>query len=437
MTQNWQPVLEGDLADRAWDAIAAIARDIGSPNGGSPNGGSPNGSPDDGATTAPSSEDWALAGGAAGKALFFAYLSQADGDESAAELAAEHLEDALAGAARHPLAVGLWEGVQGVAWSYDHLADRIFEAEDEDGESDADELLSRLLEGHSRIEVYDLIQGLTGFGVACLEGLPRLGSRRGLDLVLDHLLRTAETLDTGIGWFTRPELLVEWQRELAPEGYYNVGAAHGIPAIVTLLARCVGLRIRAGELAPVLEGTVDWLLAQRRKRGFPSWVAKGRPRQDAARLAWCYGDPGVAGALWAAGQACDRPSWQAEAVDVARRAAERDPEDSGIQDAGICHGTAGVAHIFNRLYQASGCERLGQAARYWFADTLDRRLAGEGVGGFRSWSQPRGQVDAKLEWVDEPGLLTGAAGIGLCLLAAVGEHEPEWDRTLLLSAPRS
>ena len=39
------------------------------------------------------------------------------------------------------------------------------------------------------------------------------------------------------------------------------------------------------------------------------------------------------------------------------------------------------------------------------------------------------------EWLDDPGLLTGATGVGLALLAAATAIEPAWDRILLVSVP--
>jgi hypothetical protein len=36
-----------------------------------------------------------------------------------------------------------------------------------------------------------------------------------------------------------------------------------------------------------------------------------------------------------------------------------------------------------------------------------------------------------LGWQDDPGFLTGAAGVGLALLAATTPVEPAWDRLLL------
>ena len=68
---------------------------------------------------------------------------------------------------------------------------------------------------------------------------------------------------------------------------------------------------------------------------------------------------------------------------------------------------------FNRLFQASGCERLRAAAEAWLESLM------------HAW-QPSG-VGA------DAGLLTGSAGIGLTLLAAATPLEPHWDRVLLLS----
>ncbi|MEM7355184.1 MAG: lanthionine synthetase C family protein, partial [Acidobacteriota bacterium] len=262
------------------------------------------------------------------------------------------------------------------------------------------------------------------------------GARQALDLILDHLTQTAEAFDGGIRWHTPPEDLPTWQRELAPEGYYNLGAAHGIPALITLLARCCQAGIRRPELQPIVDRAGTWVLAQRQPQGFPSWVTPDAKRQEAQRLAWCYGDPGVAGTVLAASLAIGQATWQEQALAIARHAAARDLEHAGLQDAGVCHGTAGLAHIFNRFYQATGCQTVGHAARTWLAETLERRRPGQGLGGYQAWSLPPGQSGTEaLTWIDQPGLLTGSAGIGLCLLAAVTPQEPAWDAALGLSAP--
>jgi lantibiotic biosynthesis protein len=414
--EKWQPLLDGVTAQRAWQAIREIAREL-----------------EPQRLLEPGGEAWSLAGGAAGTALFFAYLSEATGDDAFATRAVDDLERALAGAAERSWRLGLWEGVLGVSWAYDHLEGRLFEneeAEDSvDDEADIDALLSSALAGET--ENYDLIQGLVGYGIACLEGLPRPGARRNLDAVLDRLLERTESFETGQSFFTPPSLLPEWQLELAPDGYYNLGVAHGVPAAIVLLARCVQEGIRGQELSPVLEKVVDWVMAYRGPEGFPSWVPKGKPPQRAARLAWCYGDPGIAAALGAAARAVDRPDWLEKAAEIATAAAARDLAMSGVKDSGICHGAAGLAHQFNRLWQASRRPELRDAARFWFGEVLKMQRDDGGIGGFKAWSPA--QVGGELDWIDDPGLLTGSAGIGLCLLAAVTDLDPEWDRALALS----
>ena len=122
--------------------------------------------------------------------------------------------------------------------------------------------------------------------------------------------------------------------------------------------------------------------------------------------------------------------WEREALKIARRAARRKLEDTGVIDAGLCHGAAGLGHIFNRLFQTSGEKVFRDAARSWFERTLNLRRANEGFGGFMVY---RVTEEDGPTWRAEPGILEGAAGIALALLAASTSIEPAWDRMLLVS----
>jgi hypothetical protein len=133
--------------------------------------------------------------------------------------------------------------------------------------------------------------------------------------------------------------------------------------------------------------------------------------------------------LGAARAAAD-PRLEAAALDVARHSAARPVESAGVVDAGLCHGATGVAHLFNRLYQASGEAAVAAAARTWFDRTFALR-GSEGIGGFRAWVPQGADRMGDLGWEEDPGFLTGSAGIGLALLAATTTVEPDWDRVLL------
>lgn len=245
--------------------------------------------------------------------------------------------------------------------------------------------------------------------------------------MIDHLLATCERAEDGVTWFSAPELLPIHQREIAPDGYYNCGLAHGVPGVIALLGRIAdaGLDPRA---APTCMEALRWLHAQRLPpdpRGrFPGTVGRGLAPVP-ARTAWCYGDPGIAIAAFGASRRIGAPHevW----LELALEAGTRSPELCRVRDAGLCHGTAGLGHICNRFYQATKDDRFRERARAWFQRALAMRRS-EGVGGFASWTAL--QPTTALGWVDDAGLVEGAAGVALALLGAVQPVEPAWDRML-------
>ena len=318
----------------------------------------------------------------------------------------------------------------------EHLRGRLFE---EDGDEDdpvqeIDEALSMPLQRSPWLGDYDLITGLVGLAVYALERLPRPAAVNLLASIVDRLSERADISEEGAAWFTRPEELPEWQRELHPKGSYNLGVAHGLPAVVAVLAGAVAAGIEKAR--PLLHDSTRFLLARRQdplsKTGacFSTAYAPWE-EPTGSRLAWCYGDPGVAAALLAAARAAGVPDWERAAVEVALSAAGRPEPGSGIRDAGICHGAAGLGHIYNRMYHTTGEERFADAARFWFERTLTYRKPGQGVGGFRTWGVV-GEAN-EMGWRDDPGFLEGTTGVGLALLGAISNVEPAWDRVLAIS----
>ena len=101
----------------------------------------------------------------------------------------------------------------------------------------------------------------------------------------------------------------------------------------------------------------------------------------------------------------------------------------------VCHGAAGLAHLWNRFYQASGDPRFLDAARGWFERTLAMRRPGEGIAGFTARRLRAPGVDGAMDEQAAPELLDGALGGALALLAGLGGDEPGWDRLLLCDLP--
>jgi lantibiotic modifying enzyme len=414
---NWSPILTAEAADDALRVVDEIAADLRK-------------SLDE---PRPESPSWlrrgpSLAGGDAGIAAFFTYLDPIRPGQGYDDLAMELLERAIdtTGAVQAP--PGLYSGFSGVAWTLEHLRGRLFEDEGEDPGEDVNAALIEHLglspwRGH-----YDLISGLVGFGVYALERLPRPGGRECLEKVVARLAEIAERRPEGVTWRTGPELMMDRELETFPEGNFNLGVAHGVPGVIGVLAESCAAGLDARDL---LDGAVAWLLAQKLPAGsdsiFSYNVAPG-VEPKFSRLAWCYGDLGIAASLLVAARAVGETGWEREAVEIARAAALRTEEKSGVIDAGICHGASGAAHLFNRLYQATGEPVFRDTALAWIERALAYRKPGQGVGGFEMWVVGEGE---ELDWRSDPGFLTGSSGVGLALLAATTAVEPEWDRILI------
>jgi class I lanthipeptide synthase len=419
---EWRPLLAGPVAKRAAAAIEAIADDIS--RGGPTRARSRSGR--DGA-------DPSLAGGAAGLAVLYGYLSRANSKVRYERTASRFLSEAADAVATVTMAPSLYGGFSGVAWAMTHLERSASNGKGRSTTSPVDRVLRRWLNRPGWAGEYDLVSGLVGLGVYALERLPAPAAVESLEGVVDRLAETATLRRDGITWFTPPEGLPEKQREESPRGYYNLGLAHGVPGVIVILSAACAAGIRPRKARKLLDGAVAWLLSRQRKEDsgsrFSYWTGF-RAKGESSRSAWCYGDPGVAAALFLAARRVGEAEWEREAVRIARGAAARPAEDAGVVDAGLCHGAAGLGHLFNRLYQATGDEELGRTARFWFGRTLEMRRRGTGIAGFRALGV---REDGTRYWEDDEGILTGAAGIALALLAATTTIEPEWDRMLLLS----
>lgn len=431
-SRSWRPLLQGADAETARRRIQTIAEQLPSVRAASHK------RREDGAQMVRSEQG--VGSGGPGEALFWTYYGVTQDDEAAADQAISCLDSAVEKLAEQLSNATLYGGFAGTAWVAQHLEGLLFEEDEDDGNADIDEALLTFLDHKPWRLDYDLISGLVGLGVY---GLERRNAPTGepiLERVLDHLEEMSQTEDGGITWFTKPDLLPEHQRVLFPEGYYNLGVAHGVPGVIGLLGHIAAAGLSVSERARrMLDASVAWLL-NRRHQGddwsFSSMTAPGA-EPERCRLAWCYGDPGVAATLVLAGKQAGNPNWVQAGLEVAHGCARRPKDDAGIRDCGLCHGALGLAHIFNRLYQATGDEVCRDTALDWYRYALEWvPEKGPEEGEWRSGFPSLEPISAEeIELREEHGFLTGISGCGVALLAAVTDLEPRWDRLLLVDVP--
>jgi len=419
---EWQPLLDGSLRGQALETIGDIAEALRHP---------PEPTPAEGHTSETTQAlKLGLMTGRAGLAVFFAYLAEAGLHKDAEGLAWDFLEESEAGLTEHWMGASLCEGFTGIAWAHAHLHQALSHARDRGELKELDEALLALLRDWPSPDQFELLYGMVGIGVYALERLPRPRARTMLRLIVERLEESAQPMKDGIAW-SSPE------NPAGPSGEYNLGMAHGIPGVIAFLARTAAAPLQRRKALSLLGGAVGWLRGQRltpeEGGGFPASITPGE-LPTPTRLAWCYGDPGVTTALLPAARMLELPELEKEAVQVAISAGKRTTEESGVVDAGLCHGAAGVGHLYNRLYRATGDLRLRAIARRWFAHTLELRRPGTGVAGFAPADSPENQKVNAGERIDA-GVLSGTAGIGLALLAATTPVPPLWDRLLLADLP--
>jgi hypothetical protein len=383
------PLLSGALKDQALHLAGALAE-----------------------TLCPASaagrRDVSLASGSAGLAVCSGQLARTRDDPRAADAALTRLEEAVVALATQPLTSSLYSGFTGIAWAVE-LVDGLLGAGGEDRSGDIDDALTSLLRRYPEDAPYDLINGLTGLGVYALARWPRPGATQCVLGVVEQLARRARHDRDGVSWWSPPSWRGPRREQYWPGGV-DLGVAHGIAGVIPFLARVHRLGLARQTVRPLLDGAVHWLLAHLVDVGsgptVPYFVADG-VEPGPARSAWCYGDPGVAG--------------------LAVRAAARPPGQTGVTDAGLCHGSAGLAHLFNRMYQMTAEPALADAARFWVERTVELCSA---MAPGRDVTLTEA---ARPAWKG-PGLLEGAAGIALAMEAAATTAEPVWDQMLLVSA---
>src|SRR4051812_21849943 len=255
-------------------------------------------------------EDPSLSRGEAGRALALAHLDSALPDRGFGEASRDALRQAIAAVARQPLGPGLMQGFTGVAWTIAHLADST-------APGAADEALIDLLRRDAWSGTYDLVGGLVGMGIYALERGPQ-GTEL-LELVIARLGDRAVRNNGSATWFTpRSELHVSVQPRV-PNGYYNLGMAHGVPGVVAVLAGALDAGI--DEAGPLLDAAVTWVAGETLQDApslWPFYVGDG-VEVGPSRLAWCYGDPGVTVALLGAAVARGREDW----IELAGRAIDK------------------------------------------------------------------------------------------------------------------
>jgi lantibiotic biosynthesis protein len=349
--------------------------------------------------------DLALADGDAGIALLHAELP---GYRAAAERRIARAVDGVT--AGVGLDASLHFGFTGIAWAWQHVMGR---EEHDDSLAAVDLAVLELLRHAGARLAPGLLFGLAGMAIYALDRGTALADAC-LAEIVDRLVATADPDPSGLRWWLPPPPGTAYV-ERFPRGFYDLGIDVGSAGIVAACARIAGRGIAAARAREVVAQAIRWMIGRQTARGIPS-------KLDAAGEAvhgfgWCKGELGMAIALLRAATETGDAGYLERAIILGGRAARVHPGD--CTEPGFHIGAAGALHAFHRLYQATRLPMFHDAALAWLARLISLRRPGAGIAGFTSSDGETRQ-----------GLVQGAAGVGLALLATTTEHAPRWDRVL-------
>jgi lantibiotic modifying enzyme len=371
-----------------------------------------------------------LFSGRAGITLLFGYLAKAFPGGEYEEITYNYLEELRESLTTKSMTHTLSSGKAGIGFVFQHLRNigLIDPAEGLDLHQ-----LDQQISAGADIDFFngnwDPMHGLVGLGLYFIERHKETGEHQHLEKIVDHLASLVVRERECFLWASNRS-----EQEHRPA--FNFGMAHGMPGLLSFLAQVYELGIRREIIKMLIPSGLDYLLSYRTTRdrlySFPISVSpptreSGRSRiQPSWRHGWCYGDLGMANALLHCGRALGEPEWRQKGLNIARRTTAIHFEYAGCEDAPFCHGTTGLVHQYNRLFQATQDQRFKDAAEHWLKMTMDHYYQpGRYPGGYayRIFDED----ENRLVGITSFGLLEGITGIALVYLYYLHNTEPGWD----------
>lgn len=248
-----------------------------------------------------------------------------------------------------------------------------------------------------------------------------------LERIIEHLNATSERIDGFVKW---PQRETKWVKR------YNISLSHGYSSTLILLCRMLKIPELANshdsEIRDLIYGVVAYILKNQLDfNTYGCWFASSSfecEQPHRSRLAWCYGDLGIAVALREAGLSVNDENLKALSLEVLEYAAQyrRNLAQNYVHDACVCHGAAGIGLVFREMARVTQSHALREAADYWRDIVLHWVVENEDTCHYNYYD-----VTQK-SFCEGTGILEGSAGVASYLL---NEQSHSFLGEFLLIAP--
>lgn len=290
---------------------------------------------------------------------------------------------------------------------------------------------------------YDVIQGISGIGLyalLCLEQERFVLFSKEIARILTVLAQPIQRANCLVpGWHQPQDMqFIEREKQMFPQGSFNLGLAHGVPSILGFLTTAMRCGIVESNQKSAVETIVDWLnkkivdtelgMFVPHKISWDEEVQGKTSHVHFSRDAWCYGAGGVARTLYLAGSALNREDLKIKSVQMFKDIFRRKSEHWGVPSSTMCHGMSGLLLIGHLMEQDSKDEDLAKCL-----DDLEGRLmctfSEEFPFGFQDLDPMQSGGFAHL---NKAGILEGASGV-LATLLTRQKPTPAWYYPFLIA----
>ncbi|MBT2620618.1 lanthionine synthetase C family protein [Chryseobacterium sp. ISL-6] len=269
---------------------------------------------------------------------------------------------------------------------------------------------------------YDFLHGAIGIGIYFLQKFKKgdIKSKKILNILLKFLYDSA-IKENGI---------IKWKNH---NNIVNISLSHGMTSIVLFLLELSKLNIKFDyDIEQLVKGAISFILAQeidlKTYNSFYPFtsIEQQKDKIHGSRLSWCYGDLGIAIMLRKSSEIFNQTAWEEKSREILEFSTTRkNSKETTIVDAGICHGSSGVALIFYNEYLKTNNEHYAKTAQFWLDRTLEYYKEDPEHFSKVCYDTITGNYMAN------PSILDGTSGVGLVLLSFI-TNQLDWSKFLTI-----
>lgn len=288
----------------------------------------------------------------------------------------------------------------------------------------------------------ELIQGLSGMARYLLFYKDESEARKTLDIVLGEIVKFINIKKTIggreiVSWFVEPKDVYHLFREEFPNGYADLGMAHGLTGILSILSICYlnGVEVK-GQKKAIEYGMNElykFKIQKDNKIFWPGRIPYEMLSEESKDFnfecpSWCYGLAGMSRAVFLAGKVLDNPKYIYDSINGMKMLIK---SKTNYYDAPIfCHGYAGLMYSYYLMYRETNDPEFIEGINDSIEEILyyyDENKAFY----FKEKNNSKRKVHDKFE--KELNFLDGIVSILLPLSALVKEKSTEWDSVYLFN----